>query len=149
VSQKSIYLDICAICRPFDDQSYLRIKLETDAVNMILSKVKQGKYRLLFSPVHMKEIEAYDDILERIELQAILKKLGERIVVDLSKTRARAEEFVTLGFGIADAAHVAFAEESEALFISCDYKLIKKCLKHKIKVWCGNPVAFCDLEKLR
>jgi hypothetical protein len=90
VSQKAVYLDVCALSRPFDDQGYLRIKLETDAVNMILSKVKQGKYKLLFSSVHIKEIEAYNDILERVELQ-----------------------------------------------------------KHNIKVWCGNPVAFCEKEKLR
>jgi hypothetical protein len=149
VSQKAVYLDVCALSRPFDDQGYLRIKLETDAVNMILSKVKQGKYKLLFSSVHIKEIEAYNDILERVELQTILNKLGEQIFVNLSITRARAEELLNLGFGIADAAHVAFAEETGALFISCDYKLIKKCLKHHIKVWCGNPVAFCEKEKLR
>jgi hypothetical protein len=149
VSQKTVYLDVCALSRPFDDQGYLRIRLETDAVNMILSKVKQGKYKLLFSPVHVKEIEAYDDILERVELQTILKKLGEKIFVNLSITRTRAEDLVNLGFGVADAAHVAFAEEAGALFISCDYKLIKKCLKHNIRVWCGNPVAFCEKEELR
>jgi hypothetical protein len=149
VSQKKVYLDVCALSRPFDEQGYLRIKQETDAVNMILSKVKQGKYRLLFSSVHIKEIEAYDDSLERIELQTILKKLGEQIFVNLSRTRARAEELVSLGFGVADAAHVAFAEEAGALFITSDHKLIKKCLKHNIRVWCGNPVAFCEKEKLR
>ncbi len=149
MSRKSVYLDVCALSRPFDDQGYLRIRLETDAVNMILSKVKQGKYRLLFSTVHIKEIEAYDDILERIELQTILKKLGEQMNVNLSVTRTRADELVDLGFGVADAAHVAFAEDAGALFISCDYKLIKKCLKHNLKIWCGNPVAFCEKEDLR
>ena len=147
--QKTVYLDVCALSRPFDDQGYLRIKLETDAINMILFKVKQGKYKLLFSPVHIKEIEAYDNILERVELQTILKKFGEPIFVNLSITRTRAEQLVNLGFGVADAAHVAFAEEAGALFISCDYKLIKKCLKHNIRVWCGNPVAFCEKEELR
>ncbi|MFA4958218.1 MAG: hypothetical protein WC556_14720 [Candidatus Methanoperedens sp.] len=149
MSRKSIYLDVCALSRPFDDQGYLRIKQETDAVNMILAKVKQGKYGLLFSSVHIKEIEAYDNILERVELQTILKKLGEQMNINLSETRARAEELVNLGFGVADAAHVAFAERAGALFISCDNKLIKKCLKHNIKVWCGNPVAFCEKENLR
>jgi len=47
------------------------------------------------------------------------------------------------------AAHVAFAEKAGALFISCDNKLIKRCLNHKINVWCGNPVAFCEMEDLR
>lgn len=37
--QKSVYLDVCALSRPFDDQSYLRIRIETEAVNLILSNV--------------------------------------------------------------------------------------------------------------
>jgi hypothetical protein len=30
---KTIYLDVCALSRPFDEQGYLRIRLETEAVN--------------------------------------------------------------------------------------------------------------------
>lgn len=146
---QSIYLDVCTISRPFDEQHYLRIRLETEALNLILSKVKKGDYRLLISTAHIKEIEAIPDIFERIELQILLEKLGEPIKVNLTKTRDRAEKLVELGFGIADAAHVAFAEQSGSQFISCDDALIKKCINHDIKVWCGNPVAFCEKEGLR
>lgn len=69
--------------------------------------------------------------------------------MDLIKARIRAEELVDLGFGVADAAHVAFAEQTGASFISCDDKLVKKCLNHKINVWRGNPVTFCEMEHLR
>lgn len=146
---KSIYLDVCTLSRPFDEQYYLRIRLETEAFNLILSKIKKGDYKLLMSPVHIKEIEAISDAFERIELRTILEKLGEPIKVNLDKTRERAEKLVKSGFGIADAAHVAFAEQADAQFISCDDSLIKKCLNHNIKVWCGNPVAFCEKEDLR
>lgn len=104
---------------------------------------------MLVSPVHVKETEAIPDVLERIELQTILEKLGKPVKVDMVKTRARAEELVGLGFGVADAAHIGFVEKVGVSFISCDDKLVKKCLKHKIKVWCGNPVAFCEKEGLR
>ena len=67
----------------------------------------------------------------------------------MGKTRARAEELAELGFGVADAAHVAFAEQSQAQFISCDNRLIKKCLAHKVGTWCGNLVAFCEKERLK
>jgi len=30
-----VYLDVCALSRPFDDQAFLRIRLETEAVNLI------------------------------------------------------------------------------------------------------------------
>ncbi len=69
--------------------------------------------------------------------------------MDILKTRARAEELVDLGFGVVDAAHVAFAEQIRASFISCDDKLVKKCLNHKINIWCGNSVAYCEKEGLR
>ena len=146
---KPIYIDVCALSRPFDDQSYLRIKLETESLNLILSNIKKGKYRLLVSPVHFKEIKAIPETYERIELQAILEILGVSIKANLSKVRERADELVKLNFGIADAAHVAFAEHGKAEFITCDDVIIKKCLNHKIGVWCGSPLSFCEKEMLR
>jgi len=145
----NIYLDVCALSRLFDDQEYLRIRIETEAVNLILSKVREGNYKMLFSPVHIKEIEAIPDPFERIELRSLLDKLGISINAKLNETRNRAEGLVDVGFGVADAAHIAFAEQAGASFISCDDRLIKKCMVQKINVWCGNPVAFCEREGLK
>ena len=146
---KFIHMDVCALSRPFDDQDFMRIRLETEAVNLILSKSKEGKFRLLVSSAHDLEIRAIDDAVERIKLQAILKEMGEPAKGDVRKIRARAEELVRLGFGVGDSAHLAFAEFHSAEFITCDDKVIRKSLKHKIGVWCGNPVAFCEKEGLR
>lgn len=146
---KLIYIDVCALSRPFDDQNFMRIRLETEAINLILSKVREGNLKLLFSSAHKREINAIPDTFERIELEMILDGLGEPVKGDISKIRARAENLVSSGYGIADAAHVAFAEYCGAQFISCDEKLVKKCLTHKIKVWCGNPVSFCEKEGLK
>ncbi len=104
---------------------------------------------MLVSPGHREEIGVIEDELERTQLIVILEMLGNPIDVDLLKTRQRAEELVNLGFGVADAAHVAFAEVAGADFISCDKKLIKKCLREKVKVWCGNPVGYCEKEDLK
>ena len=144
-----IYLDVCALSRPFDEQTYLRIRLETEAVNLILSSIKKGKHKLLYSPVHIKEIEAIEETSERIELLTILNELGEFIRTKYTEIRAKAEELINLGFGAADAAHVAFAEKAGASFVSCDDRLITKCKNHKINIWCGNPVAYCEKEGLK
>ncbi|MHB1647081.1 MAG: hypothetical protein ACYCSW_11365 [bacterium] len=146
---KSIYLDVCTLSRPFDDQKYLRIRLETDAVNLILLHIKTGEYRFLYSPVHTKEIANIKNLVERIDIQILLNTFGDFIKIDFEKTRRRAEKLSQLGFGLADAAHVAFSEGIGAEFISCDDKLIKKCEKYKIGVWCGNPITFCIKENLR
>ena len=203
-----IYLDVCVLSRPFDDQQQLRIRLETDAVNLILSQVRQGRYTLgdsqqrpylhlvpalqrrnviwvapaardagasrrlglprshagawepdwvisfleitlVISPAHRREIEAIADLYERAALQAMVERYGSPAIVDLALTRQRAEELVAAGFGVADAAHVAFAEKSGATFISCDDRLLKKCVRHGLDLWCGNPVAYCEKENLR
>jgi hypothetical protein len=146
---KSVYLDVCVLSRPFDNQDYLRIRLETEAVKLILSKVRKGSLKFLISTAHMTEIEAIPDVFERIQLQTMLEEFGGPIRGDMSKIRGRAEGLVEAGFGIADAAHVAFAEYSGAEFITCDAKLVKKCLAQKVMVWCGNPVAFCEKEGLK
>jgi uncharacterized protein YlbG (UPF0298 family) len=36
---------------------YIQIRLETEAVNLILSKVREGNYKMIVSPVHIKEID--------------------------------------------------------------------------------------------
>lgn len=146
---KPVYLDVCALSRPYDEQHYLRIRLETEAFNLILSRLESGGYVMLYSPVHIKEIEAIPDAMERIELLTLLQRLGKSIKTDAAKARKRAEELFIAGFGVADAAHVAFAELTNAEFISCDDALIKKCRGYGVNVWCGNPVAFCEKEGLR
>ena len=123
---KSIYLDVCSLCRPFDDRTYLRIRMETEAVSLILTKVREGRCKMYVSPVHFKEIDAIKETEERLELKVLLEEHGESSKAGLNKTRERAEELVKLGFGIADAAHIAFAEANNAEFITCDDRLAKK-----------------------
>lgn len=79
----------------------------------------------------------------------LLEFYGVRIEIDKAAARTRADELVGLGFGLADAAHVTFAEAADARFITCDDNLLKKCVKSATKVWCGNPVQFCTEEDLR
>jgi len=87
--QRLIYLDGCVLCRPFDNQQYLRIRMETESVNLILANVKKGKYKLLISPVHIKEIKAIPDIYERIQLKTILERFGVHVAIRLSFARRR------------------------------------------------------------
>jgi hypothetical protein len=75
-SRKRIYLDVCALCRPFDDQRQMRIALETQAVHLILSQVRQQYFELLISPAHEAEILAIRDRRERHELLLTIATSG-------------------------------------------------------------------------
>ncbi len=147
---KTVYLDVCTYCRPFDNQDALRIRLETEAFYLILQHVQQNHYQSVISPVHLKEIDAIVSTEERLLLQTQLKKFSQPVVDNLPVLRARAEYLHQLGFGIADAAHVAYAESLADIFITCDDKLLKKCRKEStLKVIAMNPLEFVLTEELQ
>lgn len=146
---KRIYLDVCSLCRPFDDQSFIRIRLETDAINLIVAHVHLKVFQLFASPVHFYEISSISDLSERMQIEMLLENEAKLLKGDLMAVQNRTEELIALGFGLADAAHIAFAESSNADFISCDDKLVKKSRQNKIKVWAGTPISFCDKENLK
>lgn len=148
-AQTKIYMDVCTLCRPYDDQSLMRIRLETDAFYLILQHIQNGNYIMIVSPVHIREIEAIEDTHERLELTVLLQRYGTNLSCDLSEIRKRAEQLYTQRFGIADAAHVAFAEATSDVFVTCDDKLLKKCRRSSVKVLAMGPIDFCLVKDLR
>ncbi len=144
----ALYLDVCTLCRPFDDQNLSRIRLETESYYRILQAIQDGRYALLYSPVHLAEIAAIKDPLERNEVKATLIQQGAPCVGDLPAMRRRAEALSAQGMGTADAAHIAFAEANAASFISCDDRLLKQCRRLGVSVQAMTPVAFCEQENL-
>ena len=99
-------------------------------------------------------VNAYNALKRQADLLLIDDRVARNIAEHLglnvlANARKKAEELCDLNFGVADAAHIAFAEQCGAEFISCDDSLIKKCSRQNIKIWCGNPVAFCEKEGLR
>ena len=87
-NSKRLYFDICTICRPFDDQSQMRIHLETNAYYLILQALQNARYTMVVSPVHFEEANAISDVEERQEIVAVLR-LGATAECDLAAARAR------------------------------------------------------------
>lgn len=145
---KTLYLDVCTLCRPFDDQQQLRIRVETDAVLLILRLIEAGRYQAALSPVHFREVAAIRDPGERLEMLEILHSIETKdITPDLQAAKERAALFNNSGMGVADAAHVAFAEQIADCFITCDDKLLKRCRRIDLKIPAMSPVEFLTLEE--
>jgi hypothetical protein len=87
------------IVSPFDDQTQIRIRLETEAVQLILSHVRSGDLDLMISPVHDIEIRAISDPIEREHLLSLLGETGEHVGVDIPLVRQRAEQLAQEGLG--------------------------------------------------
>ena len=62
-SKLKVYLDNCCFNRPFDDQSQLIIRLETEAILFIQEEIKNGNIELVWS--YILEQENDDNPFER------------------------------------------------------------------------------------
>jgi len=148
MEKPKLYLDVCTLCRPFDNQYGMRVRLETDSYFLIMQAIQNGTYELLYSKVHEKEIAAISDLLERTEIIETIYQNGKQCTGNFLAIRKRADKLVCAGLGIADAAHIAFAEVNADYFISCDDRLIKRSKREKVGVIVMTPVEFCVQENL-
>jgi hypothetical protein len=57
-----IYLDACCLNRPFDDQRQPRIRLEAEAISLILQNFHQREWEWVGSEVLVYELEQTVDV---------------------------------------------------------------------------------------
>ncbi len=146
---KCVYLDVCALNRPIDDQSQMRVRLEADAVQLILSHVRARNLVLVISPAHHVEVAANPDLTKRQHVQSLIAEIGTDAVIDLGKARSRAAKLLSQGLRPADAVHAALAEEVGCDFVTVDDRLLRQLRRVGIRVWFGTPIAYCEKEELR
>ena len=139
-----IYLDNCSFNRPFDDQSSMRIKLETEAKLFVQEKILIGKLQLIWS--HILEYENMQNpFIERRNAIIEWKKIAAENIGGAKNVVARASEFTRHGVKSKDALHIACAIEGKAeYFLTTDDKLLKKLAKTK-ELIVINPVNFIPL----
>lgn len=146
---KQVYLDVCALNRPIDDQKQMRVRLEADAVQLILSHVRARNLVLVISPAHHVEVAANPDLAKRQHVQSLIAEIGTDAVIDLGKARNRAAKLLSQGLKSADAAHAALAEEAGCDFVTVDDRLLRQLRRVGVRIWFGTPIAYCEKEELR
>jgi len=123
-----IYLDNCAFNRPFDDQRYIRIRLESEAKLYLQGLIKDGKLELVWS--YMLEMENEQNPYK--ERRIAIERWTKFAVVDIDDSQSiieRAKQLLAIGVKSKDALHVASAIEGEAdYFVTTDDRLLKKLI---------------------
>lgn len=120
-----VYLDACCLNRPFDDQSQPRVRLETEAVSLVLEKLYQREWDWLGSEVLLYEVgqNPNSENRQRVRLMALQ---AHQVIEITEKVLQRAEELEEVGFGTYAAIHLASAEHGKAdVFLTTDDKLLK------------------------
>lgn len=136
-----VYLDNCCFNRPFDKQSGIRIKLETDAKLFIQEKIQEKKIELAWS--YMLHFENEANPFE--EKKVAINKRRNMAVVDISETEDVLETAIQLfneGLRAKDALHVSCAVAAQcAFFLTTDDVLLKK-MRGRREINAINPVDF-------
>lgn len=139
-----IYLDTCCLNRPFDDQSQLRIRLETEAVIHILKMCEEKTWELVSSQVVDAEILQIADTKRRRRVALIIESAVESVRVDES-LESRALELERLGFAAFDALHLASAEAIGVdVLLTTDDRFMRLFLRNRrrIRIAVENPLRW-------
>jgi predicted nucleic acid-binding protein len=137
-----LYLDVCCLKRPFDDQAQPRVRMETEAV-LVLLAADPSRVVFVRSVAHDLENDQNplawraDRVRAWLEQRPLETPAGEAL-------EARVAELMTGGLRGFDALHLACAEASGAdIFVTCDDRLLAAAQRPgaQVKVRVGELTA--------
>ncbi len=137
-----VYLDVCCLCRPFDDQTINRIHMEAEAIKEILMRCTQD-WTLVTSDAVSFEISRIPDRTRMKKVQNFMDLATEHVAITKTVAR-RYHECVEKGIDSADALHLACAESAGAALLTTDDTIIKviKRYRNQITIDVKNPVEW-------
>ena len=121
-----VYLDNCCFNRPYDDQSQILVRLETEAKLRIQQMIFSDRLDLIWSFIlHYENSDnPYRDRKERI---AAWESLAKKTVVFDEKVKSIANGLLKIDIKTKDALHIACAVYANAsYFITTDKRLYNK-----------------------
>lgn len=122
----TIYLDNGCLNRPYDDQSAPRVRLEAEAIELILNAVVEGRINLVWSDMLDTENEQ-NPFEERRTGIARWKNSAAAMIQDAPAIRERARALASDGFKPLDALHLASAAAGKAShFLTVDDRILNK-----------------------
>ncbi|MCK4224863.1 MAG: PIN domain-containing protein [candidate division Zixibacteria bacterium] len=139
-----VYLDVCCLNRPFDDQTQDRLRFESEAILTILHRCEIGKWKLVTSEVTDLEISRIPSV-DRKRKVAILVSLSDHTIVIDEEIERRALFLRKKGFKPFDALHLACAEKWKVdVLLTTDDKFLRKAQRNPkvLKVKMANPAAW-------
>lgn len=141
-----IYLEVCCLCRPFDDQRIGRIRLEVTAVQEIIRRCKLEEFTLVTSEAVTEEVTKIPDSRKRLRVEKIVSVAKERILIN-DDIIARMREIIAGGGDAMDSLHIACAESTGAVLLTTGDGLITFFKSNRdIHIHIENPVTWLKEE---
>ena len=139
IKKLKLHHDNCCFNRPYDDQSHIRIEIETKAKLFIQRLIAEGNIELVWS--YMMDFEnGNNPYLEKRNAIAGWKNLAIFYVDEREDIIQSAEEIAATGVKESDSLHIAAAITGDCdYFITTDDRT-QKYRTRQIKI--ANPVEF-------
>ncbi len=137
-----IYLDMCCLKRPFDDQSQERVKLESASVLALLAAAGPS-LEIIRTRAHDLENDQNPNHARADRVRGWLER-SKPIELPEDELIRRTGELLGLGFKGFDAFHIASAEAAQAdVLATCDDGLLSTAGRNasRLHVRLVNPVA--------
>lgn len=143
-----IYMDVCCLNRPFDDQGQNRIRMEAEAILNILEYCQSGEWELAASDALDFELAQCPDPA-RLTKMRILYRIAQNRLTSTEEIKARSRELQKRGLSLFDSLHVALAEAyKQDAFLTTDDKLCRTAAEIQTSVRVVNPVIwFMEVEQ--
>lgn len=147
-----LYFDMNIYNRIFDDQSQIRIRFESIAIDILFEWIEKGNYELEWSFILEYENSMNPFIERRLHIQSV-STLCSKIIKPNNKIKLIAENIVKdSNAENKDSLHLASAIYSNCdYFITCDDKFIKTIENNtdKLKNVVGKTVIYNPIDFLR
>ena len=130
------------MCRPFDDRTQDRIRIESEAVLTILSRCNED-WTLVRSDAIDFELSSVMDPTKKRDAFILASLAKENIETD-RKIVERAMELEKLGFKPMDSAHISYAERVADVMFTVDDDVLRvaRIKGNQISIEIENPVRW-------
>jgi predicted nucleic acid-binding protein len=136
-----LYLDNCCFNRPFDDQSQLRIRLESEAKLKIQEEIRDGSFQLAWSYIMDYENSKNPFQERKIRING-WRKYAFQHIDESAELLKIANSLNQMGLQKIDSLHIACAIQSKCdYFLTTDDKVLKR--NNQINnIHVADPIAF-------
>jgi hypothetical protein len=141
---RTVYLDLCCLNRPFDDQHQARVRLEAEAVLGLIELARHGELNWVGSDILDLESSRNPDVDRRRRVETLLSCVTSRVAAG-ERERQRGRDLEAMGFAAFDALHLACAESAGAsVLLTTDDRLRGRAGREKARlaVQVENPAKW-------
>lgn len=139
-----IYMDSCCFNRPFDDQSQVRVQLETEYIVAILERCRRREWQLVVSDIIEWELSRTSN-QSRLEAVMNYYSYAAHCTNVTEEVASLAQMYALFGIKKMDSLHLALAVRCRVdVLLTTDDQFVKAAAKAQKVIRVENPMFWME-----